>query len=127
MLTEDNKLLIREMFNEIWNKRQITVIPTFYAPTQVESTTAFVSTYFAGFADWHVEIVEMMSEGDQVMCRWRNSGTHHGEFLGIPPTGKRVILEGMSIQRIANGKIIDDAGYFDLLDLRQQLSGEGTE
>jgi predicted ester cyclase len=60
------------------------------------------------------------------MCRWRNSGTHHGEFLGIPATGKRVTVEGMSIQRIANGKIIDDAGYFDLLAIQQQLSGEGT-
>ena len=66
----------------------------------------------------------MMAEGDQVMSRWRNSGTHHGEFLGILATGKRVTLEGMAIQRIADGKIIDDAGYFDLLTIQQQLNGE---
>ena len=121
---EQNKALVRRMFDEIWNKRQVAAISTFHAPPIVESLTAFVSEYFAAFADWELAVDEMVAEGDYVMLRWRNSGTHHGEFLGIPATGKRVTFEGMSILRITDGKIIDYAACYDLLTIRQQLSGD---
>ena len=123
---EQNKALVRRMYDEIWNKRQIAAISTFYAPAEVEGTTAFTNEYFAAFADWEFGVEEIMAEGDQVMLHWHALATHHGEYLGIPATGRRVTFEGMAMLRIADGKIIDDPGYFDMLTIQRQLNGEGS-
>lgn len=122
---EQNKALVRQMFDEIWNKRQIEAIGMFYASDRVADTTKFVGSMFAAFAEWQLTVDDIIAEGDQVAVHWHNTGTHQGEYLGIPATGKRVTFEGMGLQRVVGGKIVDDSGFWDNLSIQQEL-GSGA-
>ena len=63
----------------------------------------------------------MIAEGDKVASRITAHGTHKGEFMGIPPTGKHTMQTGIDIVRIAGGKVVERWGEFDQLGLMQQL------
>lgn len=60
-------------------------------------------------------------EGDKAVTRWTFSGTHKGQFQNMPPTGKQVVMSGITIFRITNSKIIEGWNNPDLLGLLQQL------
>jgi predicted ester cyclase len=63
----------------------------------------------------------MLAEGDKVATRFRWQGTHQGIFQGIPPGGKQVTVSGIALNRIAEGKLVEDRTELDLLGLMQQL------
>jgi predicted ester cyclase len=71
--------------------------------------------------DNRVIIEDLIAEGDKVVCRFTASGTHQGEFMGIPPTEKRVTIMKIHIYRIIGGKIVECWGLFDQMGLMQQL------
>jgi predicted ester cyclase len=73
------------------------------------------------FPDGGVVIEDIIAEGDKVAVRFSFHGAHQGEFMGIPPTGKQVIVSGMDINRIVEGKLIERWAVFDMLSLLQQL------
>jgi predicted ester cyclase len=77
--------------------------------------------YLAGIPDLRVTIEELVAEGDKVAVRRAYVGTHRGELLGIPPTGKQVRVSGISIFRLAGGKIAEQWELLDRLALMQQL------
>ncbi len=81
----------------------------------------FVTVVTAVFPDWHPTIEDMIAEGDKVVVRFTGSGTHKGEFMGIPPTGKQVTITAIAIQRIAGGKIVENWLQADMLGMMQQL------
>ena len=64
---------------------------------------------------------DMIAEGDKVAVRFTLRGTHGGDLMGIPPTGKPVAVTGIDINRIADGKIAERWANFDALGLMQQL------
>ena len=66
-------------------------------------------------------IEDVIAEGDKVAVRFTFRGTHQGELMGIPPTGKQVTISGMDINRIAGGKIAERWAVFDMLGMLQQL------
>jgi predicted ester cyclase len=68
----------------------------------------------------------MFAEGDRVGYRLTIRGTHRGEFLGIPPSGKRVTVSFTAIVRIENGQVVEEWGGLDLLDLLPQLGARLT-
>ena len=70
------------------------------------------------FPDLHLTIEDMFGEGDRVVGRYTYRGTHKGDFMGIPPTGKQVAVTGISIMRVANGKFLEE---WINTDLMQQL------
>jgi len=86
-----------------------------------EAYKQVVSLFLTGFPDLKTTIDDIVAEGDMVACRWTFQGTQQGEMMGIPPTGKHVLGSGMSIQRIANGKIAEGWFNFDTLGMLQQL------
>ena len=63
----------------------------------------------------------MVAEGDKDAVRWTGRGTHKGDLMGIAPTGKQLTITGISILRIASGKIIEEWGEMDMLGALQQL------
>ena len=67
----------------------------------------FLRTFLRGFSDIQVEIHDTIEQDDKVMARWTATLTHSGTFLGIPSSGKRVSVNGMSVQRIVGGKIVE--------------------
>ena len=75
----------------------------------------------AGFPDMHWTVEEQIAEGDKVVTRFEWTGTHRGEFLGVPATGRPVRVWGMVIDRIEDGKIKDTRIIMDSLGLMMQL------
>jgi steroid delta-isomerase-like uncharacterized protein len=82
---------------------------------------AFVTAILAAFPDSRVKLEDIIAEGDKVVTRWAMKGTHNGEFMGIAATGKPVKIAGLTISRIANGKIVEEWEMGDALGLMQQL------
>lgn len=91
MSTQENKALIRRVWEEVWNKGD-------FAAEQ-----------------------EVIAEGDKVVDRWTMRATHTGPFMNMPPTGKQVTFTGMDIARVENGKIVEYWHQQDGLGLLQQL------
>ncbi len=79
------------------------------------------SEMYDAFPDMHVTIDDMVAEGDKVAARTTWTGTHKGEFMGIPPTNKKVTISLIFIDRFAGGKIVEDHGEYSALDLMRQL------
>lgn len=70
-------------------------------------------------ATYHPE--DLFAEGDKVAYRWSMQGTHTGEFLGIPPSGRRVSTSGIDIWRVEDGRMVEHWGAYDILGLMQQI------
>ena len=135
MLTETNKTVSRRFFEEVWNKGNLAVLNEIIAqdhvnsgpgtlpglPNGPEGTKQFVTVYRNAFPDVHFTIDEQIAEGDKVVTRWTAQGTHKGELLGIPATGKSFPVTGISVERLVNGKIAESWGIFDQFGMMQQL------
>ncbi len=136
MSTEDNKALIRRWVDEVLNTGDVSerspayqLVATDFVghfPGQppihgLEAFRQFGSAYFSAFPDLQITPEDMIAEGDKVVMRYGWRGTHKKELMGIPATGKQVTTSGMSILRIANGKIAEQWDSFDNLGMLQQL------
>jgi steroid delta-isomerase-like uncharacterized protein len=75
----------------------------------------------AAFGGLHVTIEDIFADGDKVTCRFTSRGTHTGEFMGVPPTGKAVSMTGIEIFRLRDGKIVELWGEANLMGLAQHL------
>lgn len=77
--------------------------------------------YRTAFPDAKVIIEDLVAEKDEVVVRWTGCGLHKGEFLGIPPSGRPVEMRGISIFRVANGKIVEQWSELNLFDIMLQI------
>jgi steroid delta-isomerase-like uncharacterized protein len=73
------------------------------------------------FPDLHITVEDVIEEGDKVVSRNTVTGTHHGEYMGIPPTGKSITYNEIFIARIAGGQIAETWGVVDVLSQMKQL------
>jgi predicted ester cyclase len=76
---------------------------------------------YAAFPDGRHTIYETFEIGDRVVLRGSFSGTHTGDFMGMPPTGKEVTITFMNLDRFADGKLVEHRAEVDMLGLMQQL------
>lgn len=90
-------------------------------PEGFEGRKMFYSAFLAAFPDLHVHIEDTLAEGNQLVIRWSAHGTHEGELMGIPPTGKQVSVGGIAIDRFENGQSVEHWEVFDQAGLMQQL------
>ena len=143
MSTEQNKALFRRVIEEVFNRGNISLLDELFAPDFVEHEelppgipagsegVKQLSTMFrSAFPDFKATIDDIIAEGDKVVVRGTWSGTHKGEFMGIPPTGKSVSFGVIDIVRIAGGKFVEYWGQMDSMGMMQQLGvipgpGEG--
>jgi len=86
-----------------------------------EITKQTFQMYFHGIPDLHYEAVQMLASGDYVTVRWTASGTHKGELMGVPPTNRRVEVNGCGVYELKNGKITHLWSYWDTGYLMKQL------
>lgn len=132
MSTQENKALLRRLFKEVWNEGNLATVDELLAPDYVlhdpaklvrgpEGFKAYVSAFRAAFPDLHATIEDQIAEGDKVAMRFTGHATHKGEFQGIAPTGKQIMLTGINIQRIVDGRIVENWVNLDTLGLLQQL------
>lgn len=80
-----------------------------------------MSVFLAAFPDWHLTVDEMIAEGDIVSAHMTLHGTNTGAFEGIPPTGQKVTVQALLMDRFVNGKLVEHWGGPDQLSLLQQL------
>ena len=91
------------------------------APTR-EGVKAFFRIYLAAFPDMRMEAEDVLMSGDKVVARSRATGTHQGEFMGMPATGKRIDVQLIDILRFGDdGLAHEHWGVFDALAMMQQL------
>jgi steroid delta-isomerase-like uncharacterized protein len=132
MSTEENKELVRR-YQEAYNTNNMDALDEIVAPNLIshslmpglapgrESLRQLQQLTLAAFPDFHTTIEDLIAEGDKVVARCTTRGTHKGEFLGIPPSGKPFTFTWISIFRIADGKIVEHWGEEDALGWLQQL------
>ena len=133
-MSEQNKAVAMRFF-EIWNARDLDAFDEFIAPDAVEhdpqnpfreirgpeGAKRNARMYHAAFSDGRFEVHEQIAEGDLVVTRWTAIGTNDGELMGMSPTGKSVKIEGIGIDRISDGKVVESWGCWDTLGMMQQL------
>jgi predicted ester cyclase len=138
--TEENKALVRSFFEEVWNNRNLDYLEEVYAPdfklhalwqntsaggaieaTGIEPAKKVIGGWFVGFPDLKVTVDDQVAEGDLVGSRHASTGTHTAEFMGMPATGKHAVVTGMTITRIADGKMVEAWTSWDALGMFEQL------
>ncbi|WP_320110963.1 ester cyclase [Draconibacterium orientale] len=130
-----NKKLIEHYYDELWNKRNGTVLDECLAPDVVYGTPNMTRNgvgeyrnlyqmYASAFGQSQVEILDLIVSNDRVFSRVLFSCVHTGELDGIPASGKAVKMQAFTAFRIANGKIVDEYELFDELGMLQQIGME---
>ena len=136
-LAEKNVALVRRFFEEVWNKGNLSMVDEFLAqdyadnnlppgaPRGLKGFEASVNMFRSAFPDIHFTLDQVLAENDHLAIRLTGRGTHKGNFMGIPPTGKQVSFGGMTFIRIQDGKVAESWGISDIPGLMQQLGGPG--
>jgi steroid delta-isomerase-like uncharacterized protein len=126
-------VLVQRFFDEVCNGRKLDVANDLFsashayhdpqAPTGPgpEGMRQVVATCQRAFPDARWTVHESVVAGDVVVTRWTGTGTHKGELLGVPPTGKSVKVDGLWMHRIAGGRIVESWNAWDTLGMLQQL------
>jgi steroid delta-isomerase-like uncharacterized protein len=133
-MSEQNKALVRRYNDEFWGEGNEGLASELFAENLVDHDPAgqglapgregmkqALRSFRSAFPDLETSFEHLIAEGDKVVLRWKARGTHEGELLGIPPTGKQVTLKGVDILRIEDGKIAERWAEYDNLGLMQQL------
>jgi steroid delta-isomerase-like uncharacterized protein len=129
-MSEENKALARRSWEAPENLDLIDEVYTadvvWHEPDQeirgLEQAKQFVTTYKSAFPDLNATVEDVIAEGDKVVTRWTIRGTHQGEIEEFgPPTGRQAELQGITIHRIEDGKIVEEWNRYDNLSLLQQL------
>lgn len=122
MATEANKAIVRRLVAEVFNGGRLEVIDELYAPALAPAAKRWINPFRASFPDVHMELVELIAEGDEVVGRFTCSATHLGEWLGQAPTGRRFErVKEVWILRFRDGRIIHVWSLEDTLDRLRQL------
>ena len=90
-------------------------------PSGLKGWKLYFTDFRASFPDLHFQILDTIAEGDTVVCRCIMKGTHQGDFMGIPSTGKKINVDGVDIARFRDGKAVEHWAYYDELGMMRQL------
>src|SRR5688572_11034303 len=134
MSTEQNKALVRKLVEDVINQGNISMIDEFLIPDFVEheelppgippgreAPKVLFTALRGAFPDLKATIEHLIAEGDEVVLHMTWTGTQEGEFMGIPPTGKRISINVIDILGIAEGKFVEHWGVMDSMAMMQQL------
>jgi steroid delta-isomerase-like uncharacterized protein len=133
-MSTENKSIVRRLYEEVWNERKLDVVDELISPSHAlhdanvpgsqigpDGYKQQVVRLTTAFPDLHFAIEDIFSEKDKLVVSWMVSGTHKGEYEGIPPTDKKILVDGITISYMANGKILDSYVSWDALGLMRQL------
>ena len=133
-MSAENKAVIRRLYGDVWNKRKIEILPEIISPSHAlhdpnipdglvgpEAYARQVSRFVRAFPDLQFTVEDMVCEKDMLAVSWVISGTHKGEFWGVAPTNKKISIEGITINHIKDGKIMDSDVSMDSLGLMRQI------
>jgi predicted ester cyclase len=129
---EENRQAAADFFEQIWNQRDESAIDRFIALDAAgndpkfgvgrESFRAQWKIWQAAFPDLHFDVREILAEGDRVVTRWHLTGTHSGiDYMGKKASGAKFAVDGVSIDTIKDGIVLDGFDAWDALGFREQL------
>jgi steroid delta-isomerase-like uncharacterized protein len=130
-----NKELVRLFWRAMWTPDPAAALTPLVTPDLAfrgtlgirvrgpEGVAEYVRAVLRAFPDYHAEIEEMVAEGDRVAARMHFTGTHLGEALGCPPTGRKTEYAGVALARVEQGRIREMWVVGDTLGLLEQLKG----
>jgi predicted ester cyclase/ketosteroid isomerase-like protein len=118
--TEQNKALDRRFVEEVLNQGSLEVIDELRT-IDLDGTRQRIRMFRSAFPDLHVTIETQVADGDWVVSRCVFRGTHLGDLMGLPPTGKTVEFQTIAMNRYSNGKSVEEWGIRDIHGLLQQL------
>jgi steroid delta-isomerase-like uncharacterized protein len=132
-MSEQNKAVVRRLFEDHWNAKNPALVTELFAPsvslqtpdgvlTGLDGASFLLKAYATAFPDFHLAIDDLVAEGDKVVVRWTFTGTHHGPLADVPASGKRVdVPNGIAIYRLAAGRITEAHFAWNKYELLQQL------
>jgi len=139
-MSAQNAELSRRIFEDVWNRKNLSAVDDLISadyvhhdpsspavPSGVDGYKQFVNSYMNAFPDAHFTIDDAFTDGENEVTRWTVTGTHEGELAGIPRTGRRFSVTGISIGRVVNGKITESWNSWDALGMMQQLGVVSAE
>lgn len=128
---EKNKDFIQVYTDDYWNKHNIDAFEKYFTDDFIvhfaegdmngEQYKGLCQAYFTAFPDLHITTDDLLAEGEKVVKIWTANSTHKGAFMGIPATGNPVVVKGIEMFRIADGKIAELWASMDNLGMLQQL------
>jgi len=134
MNTQSRKQLVEEFIRALFTDGDLTAVDRYLdpgflnhdpplpgAPDGPEGMRHAAEVFRQAFPDWRSDPQHLIAEGDLVAEHFVAHGTHRASVMGEPPTGQDVVLRGVNIFRIANGKIVERWGRLDDLGLLRQL------
>jgi steroid delta-isomerase-like uncharacterized protein len=133
MSDQEPRAAVRHFFDEVWNKGKVGETDSFLAPEFVSHNTfevrivgpreygATVTAFREAFPDLHTTLEDVLVDGDRVAVRGTDRGTHRGEFMGLPATGRQVTTTWIEIFRMENGKAVEGWLESDSTGFRNQL------
>ena len=136
-MSEANKLLLERWFEQVWNQKNEAAIDEMFhqqgkshgfpdADSVLigpEGFKAVHRTFVGAFPDLHIDVEDIVTEGDRVAVRWRVSMTHLGDHLGFPATARKGTLDGSSFLIVKNNQVYEGWNQMDLQGLMQRLQG----
>jgi steroid delta-isomerase-like uncharacterized protein len=138
MVTDQNKAVYRRFIQEVFNEGRLDMLDEMLSQSYVyrdappgtpagpEAIKQVVTMFRAAFPDLKITIEDLVSEGDKVCARLTTRGTHRGVLFGIPATGKAVTMTGLTMVRIADGRMVESWVKNDVMGLMSQL-GAGSQ
>jgi predicted ester cyclase len=134
MTSTQNKQLVEEFISALFSNGDLTAVDRYLDPEFInhdpplpgspdgpEGMRQAAELFRQAFPDWRSDVQHMIAEGDLLMEHFIAHGTHRGSVMGETPTGQHVVLRGINIFRIVDGKIVERWGRLDDLGLMQQL------
>lgn len=122
MSAQANKELVRRLVEDVVRRRNLGVLDEIAAGPFAEVAKRWVAPFRGAFPDFEMEIVTLISEDQKVVAHFRCSGTHLGEWLGVPPTGRRFErVDEVYIFEVRDGRLVSAIGVEDNLSRLRQL------
>jgi steroid delta-isomerase-like uncharacterized protein len=132
--TTANKQLVETFIQELFTKGDLDAVDRYLNPGFINHDPPFpgapdgrdglrqaAAMFHAALPDWHSEVEQLIAEADIVVERFTASGTHRGDLMGVPPTGKVLVLKGIQMFRVVDGQIVERWGRLDEVGLMRQL------
>jgi steroid delta-isomerase-like uncharacterized protein len=130
---QENKAIVQR-FWKVWEEGNIDLVDELLAadhvnhnpatpdqPAGAEGVREVVNMFRSAMPDLKVVIEDMIAEGDKVVVRYTLEGTHEGDLFGVPPTGRRLSIKSIAVERVSEGKLREHWRITDSLDMMQQL------
>ena len=132
--------IIDEWFEQVWNLGRTEGVHRLMASDGIihhldesgedahgaDEFLVFFNRFRGAFPDIHFQVQDVVASGEKIACRWTCTGTHRGDHLGMPATGRPVHFEGMCIVRVADGKLAEGWNVWDTAAMNRQLTAPPT-